>query len=430
MARKLIEAALATRTARARLKAGLYWRAIDPDIHLGYRKENAGGKWLVRHYLPALKAYRQIKLGTADDAVSEGTLSYNAAVASARHAVSQARRGAELAFDLPAGTIRTAVKSYIDALNARETAREGRVRKSTADGTLRRHVLDVPQFADIRLEALTEEHLSDWIAGLGNNLKLTRKQRIINYLKAALNAVHRAKRKQLPKDFGEVVRFGLRFESYDEAEAENTLADRMILPDEKVRALVRAAFDVDADGDFGRLVICLAATGARFSQLKRMKVRDVQPGLQRLLIPKSRKGGRNRKAGFTPVRVGSDVITALLPAIEDRSPDEPLLCRWRHVQIGPVEWRRDSRGAWRTPSEMSRPWAATCRAVGVCDVPPYALRHSSIVRGLREGLPIRLVAAVHDTSVAMIERHYARWIADGLEELAARAVIPMLRAAA
>jgi hypothetical protein len=57
---------------------------------------------------------------------------------------------------------------------------------------------------------------------------------------------------------------------------------------------------------------------------------------------------------------------------------------------------------------------------------PYALRHSSIVRGIRQGLPIRLVAALHDTSIQMIEKHYARWIVDGLEELAARSVVPLV----
>jgi hypothetical protein len=57
---------------------------------------------------------------------------------------------------------------------------------------------------------------------------------------------------------------------------------------------------------------------------------------------------------------------------------------------------------------------------------PYALRHSSIVRGIRANLPIRLVAALHDTSVPMIERHYGRWIVDGLEELAARAIVPLV----
>lgn len=61
---------------------------------------------------------------------------------------------------------------------------------------------------------------------------------------------------------------------------------------------------------------------------------------------------------------------------------------------------------------------------------PYALRHSSIVRGIASGLPIRLVAAMHDTSVAMIEKHYSRWIVEGLEDFAARAIIPLHRAAA
>lgn len=74
---------------------------------------------------------------------------------------------------------------------------------------------------------------------------------------------------------------------------------------------------------------------------------------------------------------------------------------------------------------MVRPWRAICEKAEVRGVIPYALRHSSIVRGIRAGLPIRLVAALHDTSVAMIERHYARWIADGLDELAARAIIEL-----
>jgi hypothetical protein len=54
------------------------------------------------------------------------------------------------------------------------------------------------------------------------------------------------------------------------------------------------------------------------------------------------------------------------------------------------------------------------------------LRHSSIVRGIRQNLPIRLVAAAHDTSVAMIEKHYAKWITSGLEEMARAAIVPLM----
>lgn len=63
---------------------------------------------------------------------------------------------------------------------------------------------------------------------------------------------------------------------------------------------------------------------------------------------------------------------------------------------------------------MNRPWAAIRARSGLATVIPYALRHSSIVRGILSNLPARLVAALHDTSVAMIERHYGQFIADEL----------------
>jgi hypothetical protein len=60
------------------------------------------------------------------------------------------------------------------------------------------------------------------------------------------------------------------------------------------------------------------------------------------------------------------------------------------------------------------------------EVIPYALRHSSIVRGLRKGLPIQQVAKLHNTSVKMIERHYAKYIATALEDLARAAVVSLV----
>jgi hypothetical protein len=46
------------------------------------------------------------------------------------------------------------------------------------------------------------------------------------------------------------------------------------------------------------------------------------------------------------------------------------------------------------------------------DVTMYALRHSNIVRMLVRNVPIRLVASLHNTSVAMIERHYSKYITE------------------
>jgi len=138
--------------------------------------------------------------------------------------------------------------------------------------------------------------------------------------------------------------------------------------------------------------------------------------------------GKRSLRGYIKVQVGSDIIRALLPLIEERGPTEILLERWRYRQITPTKWKRVSRGSWGRASEMTRPWRRVAEAADLPKIVPYALRHSSIVRGIRAGLPIRLVAALHDTSVMMIERHYARWITEGLEELAAKAVIPLLAA--
>jgi hypothetical protein len=61
-------------------------------------------------------------------------------------------------------------------------------------------------------------------------------------------------------------------------------------------------------------------------------------------------------------------------------------------------------------------------------VVPYALRHTSIVRQLRAGLPVRLVASAHDTSVAMVERHYSAWITDASDDLLRRAMVSLTTA--
>jgi hypothetical protein len=78
---------------------------------------------------------------------------------------------------------------------------------------------------------------------------------------------------------------------------------------------------------------------------------------------------------------------------------------------------------------MQRPWRKAIALAGVPYVEPYALRHSSIVRMLRKGIPVRIVAGLHDTSVSMIERHYSAFILDMADELARQAIVSLTSAA-
>jgi integrase len=206
--------------------------------------------------------------------------------------------------------------------------------------------------------------------------------------------------------------------------------DNQILTDAQVGRLIGAARVVDAEqgweGDLFRLVAVLAATGARFSQVARLRVGDVQA--DRLIIPVSRKG-KGKKAAGTPVPIGPDIGEALLPAVTGWPKDAWLLERCRSKQVaGTIRWERAGRGPWQSSSEINRAWTAIRAHAEMPDVITYAFRHSSIVRGIRANLPIRLVAALHDTSVAMIEQYYGRFIADGLDELAARSVVPLVPA--
>jgi integrase len=327
--------------------------------------------------------------------------------------------------------VRNAVESYIAERDRRDSARAGREVRSDANTRLSRYVLSA-DLAAVSLEELDEDALVQWRAALPDKLKASTVQRLISDLKAALNAAHVLNRKRLNPDFPMTVRVGLRSQR-DDAGVNSPARDNQILSDAQVGALIAAAREIDSeqdfDGDLLRIIVVLAATGARFSQAVRLRVGDLQRDRRRLLVPKSRKGRGAKSAAPIPVPVGSDVLDALLPAVTGRASDAPLLEHWRHVQRpGETRWHRDTRGPWRSSSELTRAWNDVRKRAKMPGVICYALRHSSIVRGLRAGLPIRLVASLHDTSVAMIEKHYAKFIADGLEDLAAAAVVPLIPA--
>ncbi|HET7575693.1 MAG TPA: integrase [Sphingomicrobium sp.] len=439
MTKTLTEAKVATREQRKRLPLGTHWRGIDPDVHLGYRKQKRGGVWLARWYDG--KKYQQRTFATADDELREGTLDFSAAIKAARALVESQRRLKRVVAEGPSLTVRHAVETYMAARDARDSARKGRQVRSDASSRLGRYVIGIglrgarkrvapSPIAEVELHELKESDLLAWRAGLPTLMKGTTKQRLINDLKAALNAAYTDNRSQLPSPVAATIKYGLRALNEGGDRAEDVARENQTLTDAQVVLLLGSAREVDVeqgwDGDLFRLVLVLAATGARFSQVSRLRVADVQATKSRIIMPVSRKGKGSKVAG-TPIAIGSDVLSALRPVTAGRPGTAPLLERWRRKQVaGGIRWERAARGPWQNASELRRSWEIIRGRSGMPDVIPYALRHTSIVRGIRANQPIRLVAALHDTSVAMIERHYGRYIADGLDELAARSVVPLV----
>ena len=75
-------------------------------------------------------------------------------------------------------------------------------------------------------------------------------------------------------------------------------------------------------------------------------------------------------------------------------------------------WKKSDHSARRSSGQQRQP------GLDPAEVTLYALRHSSIVRQLLGGVPIWVVAVNHDTSVAMLERTYSRYIGDHSDALA------------
>ena len=126
------------------------------------------------------------------------------------------------------------------------------------------------------------------------------------------------------------------------------------------------------------------------------------------MMPKSAKGGgRNRSAKkterYSACRSPLQLAARLKAAAKGRADDAPLL-----LQSDGSPW--DNNPGQNYHRQVDK--VVTAIGLDPAEVTMYCLRHSSIVRMLLRNVPIRLVASLHNTSVAMIEKHYSKYITE------------------
>jgi integrase len=389
MARRLPSSSLETRGARLKLKprAEPYWRGVERGTHLGYRRlETKDGTWLIRRYTGA--GYRFTGIGTADDysdADGVNCLTYNQATERAR-----AKRGDNITPNQSASTtVREALASYEADLKARggDTASVARVRL---------HLSDTLSAKAVGL--LTADDLKHWRNTLRKKVSVGSVNRIANSFRAALNSVADSD-STINRHAWET---GLkRMPGGDQAR-------NVILPDDKIRRIVSESYGMSEA--FGLLVEVLATTGARVNQVSRLEVGDVRN--DRLTMPSSRKG-KGEKISHTPIPIPPALALRLKQAARGRAAHELLL-------------RKSSGEAWGK-SQHNRGFARAVARAGLDpdEVTAYALRHSSIVRMIRAGVALRLVAVTHDTSTKMIESHYSKEIAHVADDDVRKAMLDL-----
>jgi integrase len=392
MARSIRSASLETRSARLRLpisKVPVFVK-IGPKIGLGYRRNQTAGTWVVRLSDGRGRNTRNA-IGSADDyEESDGDklLDFWQAQDRAR----KLAHGDGPANTAPRGTPIT-VKQALERYEADLKTRSGDTHN------VNRVMIHLPSaLAGKSIALLTVDDLRDWRDGLRRRPASI--NRICTVLKAALNLAA-SKDTRLSSRSWEV---GLATIP-DAEEARN-----VILSDAEVLGLIAEARAYGEE--FGLLVEVAAITGARISQIRRLEVQDLQVGnAPRVMMPASRKGKGAKKVMRRPVPILPELAARLAAAVEGQAPTAPLLVK-------------PSGGPWKK-SDHSRPFARVARSAGLdpAEVTLYALRHSSIVRQLLAGVPIRVVAVNHDTSVVMIERTYSRYIGDHADALARAALL-------
>ncbi|MGM4903766.1 integrase [Tardiphaga sp. 866_E4_N2_1] len=420
-----------------------YWIGVSGGrggVSLGYRKGKGVSVWVVKAVIDGDRIEARLGSVADGDEIAGETLNYTAAVSAAlawgrqQASIIEASREADRVAAVP--TVRSVVEAYEVQ---RRKAAGGR---STSASALLAHLPPDSKFAKLRLAQVSEKAIEEWVGQLKRQpqskpsrltkrprrsksapvanlppLKPASRNRLVGDLRAALNVGAERHRREIPGHVQAEIKAGTRNEPTEDE------ARKQLLTDGQVRAIVAGAFEDDED--FGYVVFVLAVTGARFSQIARLTVADVQISKNRIMVPSSRKGRKRKPSPPAAVPIDANAMARLTPLVAGRDTGEPLLLRWAHKRVpGPKRWARDVRRPWGPAFETSKSWQKAVQASGLpADTIMYALRHSSIVRGLIGGLPVRLVAALHDTSVLMIEKHYSAFIIDMTEELSRRHAI-------
>lgn len=433
MARSTRSSELETRSARLDKlpvdKKPVFVR-IGPKLGLGYRRNQTGGAWVLR-VADGRGGYKMTALGLADDyEVADGNrvLDYWQAQEKAR-ALGRGDRGSDWA--KPA-TVNEALDAYETDLKTRsgDIGNVTRLRAHLPPGGLRDKPVALLVAADLRrwrdglvrapvkkkhsgktapkkrraqsarLAAATEEKKPG--AAKPEPLSSSTINRTCTVLKAALN---------FAAEHDERIANRRAWETGLATIPDAERSRNVILEEAAIRSIIAAAHAVSPE--FGLLVEVAAVTGARASQLARLEAQDLQADRAnpRLQMPASRKGKGVKKITRYPVPIPAGLAAGLHAVTKDRAAAAPLL-----VKPSGERWRK---------SDHARPFRRAAKAAkqDPTVITMYALRHSNIVRQILAGVPIRIVAVNHDTSVTMIERNYSRYIGDHSDLLARVALL-------
>jgi integrase len=378
MARPTKEYDSTTKKARARLdvRAKPYYRHVGPGKSLGYvRRDPSPGAWIVREWEGG--RYKTRIIGLADDlGLPDGkdVLSFAQALRKATDAALPTPRQGRL-------TVRQAVDGYITSLAARSL--HSNETKQRAD----KHIL--PALGGYRIDRLTKTQIERWRDGMvrddpddedAKRRSQDSANRVLTILKAALNEAFQDEANKIETDAA-----WRRVKPYRDVGGART--DHFDAT--QVRQLIAKAKTFDKP--FANLLEAGYLIGARYGELAALDVRDFDAGKAVLAIRKGKTGAR-------AVTLTAEAVGFFKKLTDDRPALAILLPR-----VDGNRWDK---------SQQAKPFK---RAAALAELPAsssfYTLRHSHISRAIDAQMPLSLVAENCGTSLAMIQKNYAKTLA-------------------
>jgi integrase len=425
LARTVRDEKLSSRSAREKLEARgkPHYRALDRELHIGYRRGKTGGVWVARWYVGD-GAYKVETIGTADDRLdADGAivLDFAQAQTKARDVYAQRKREASgLPIESGPYTVRACIDDYLEWFGEHKKSIIDTRHRATA------HILSV--LGDRPCAELTTSELEKWRNALakaptrvrtkvgeaqrygakapGDDQEAVRRRRssanrTLTILKAALNKAWRAGKIESDSTWR-------RLQPFKEADAARV---RYLTVDEGKR-LINAC-----PKDFRLLVRAALATGARYGELTRLRVADFNPDVGTLLIRTS-KSGKGRY-----ITLADEGVTLFAAQAAGRSSDALLL-------------PREDGSPWKA-SHQARPMQAACKGARIePEANFHCLRHTYASHSIMAGAPLLVVAKnLGHSDTRMVEKHYGHlepsYVADAIRAAAPKfgvepsAVAPM-----
>lgn len=412
MGRTARDSKLETRTARLRLAAGKrHRRGLEPGLVLIYRRPASGpGSWsalLIDRPKPDVLR----RLGAADDfsdADGKVILTFAHAQTAARAVAADARKAQSTGAPVRRGPYRVAdaVADYLA-----DYRREGKRDLKNTESIVRLHIL--PALGGIDTAALTTARIRDWHRGLAaaapirrtrvtpapkpRNFKKprpakparkafdssdpeamrrrkSRANRILTVLKAALNFAYREEKLASDSAWRRVEPF----ESVD-------VPRLRYLTEQEARRLVENC----QPHAFRALVEAALLTGARYGELARANVGDLDAGASTLLLRETKAG----KPRYVRLTQEGRALFALLA--DGREANAPLLT--------------DAAGNRWKASRQARPLRQACERAGIS--PPitfHGLRDTFASHLALRGVGLQVIAKLLGHADSRItEKHYA-----------------------